>query len=128
MKVKLTAIGALAACAAACLAAPAVAGTPYPTEVTIKEQNGDFNGKVKSQGEGVDLCLEDRKVTLMKQKSGDDQKINSDTTGPDGKWDTGNTHVGPGKYYAKAKQVKLMRKARGAVLCKKGKSNTVTVN
>lgn len=127
MRVKLMAIGALAACAAVSLTATAVAGAPYPTEVTIKEQNGDFNGKVKSEGEGVELCLEDRKVTVMKQKSGKDQKINSDTTDEEGKWNTGNTGVGPGKYYAKAKEVILVR-AAGPILCEKGKSKTVTVN
>ena len=124
---KLMTIGALAACAAACVAATAVAGANYPTEVTIKEQNGDFSGKLKSEGSGVEFCLADRKVTVFKQKSGDDQKVNSDTTDGDGKWNTGNTHVGPGKYYAKTKAIAEMMK-RGDNLCQKGKSKTVTVN
>ena len=66
---------------------------PFPTDVTIREQNGDFHGKVKSP-DGGQQCIEDRKVTLFKKKDGPDQRINSDTTDTGGNWNTGNTHVG----------------------------------
>lgn len=125
MKSKLTTFVALVMCMGLVLAGVASAGDPpYPTEVTINEQNGDFHGKVKSP-EGGQQCIEDRKVTVYKKKDGPDQKVNSDTSGSGGSWDTGNTHVGHGKYYAKAKRVLLKT---DAVLCETGRSETVTVN
>ena len=125
MRSKLTTFVALVMCAGLVLAGVASAGDPpYPTDVTIKEQNGDFHGKVKSP-EGGQQCVEDRKVTVFKKKDGPDKRINSDTTDTAGNWNTGNTHVGKGKYYAKAKAVLLKT---DEVLCEKGKSETVTVN
>jgi hypothetical protein len=86
------------------------------TKVTIKEQNGDFSGKVKSDKQ---KCVEERKVTLWRaHKNKDDEKIATDTTGSDGEWSTGNTGAEKGKYYAKAGKVSG---------CKKGISETVKV-
>jgi hypothetical protein len=117
---------ALVVCGGLVLAGVASAGAPpYPTKVTIKEQNGDFHGKVKSD---VTECVVDRKVTVLKKRSGPDKRINSDTSDEDGKWSTGNTGVGPGKYYAKAKGSDPEAKRGGAPYCEKGKSETVTVN
>ena len=125
MKSKLTTFVALVMCAGLVLAGVASAGDPpYPTEVTIREQNGDFLGKVKSP-EGGQQCIEDRKVTVFKKRDGRDKRINSDTTDPGGNWNTGNTGVGKGKYYARAKAVLLKT---DEVLCEKGKSKTVTVD
>jgi hypothetical protein len=125
VKLKLTTFVALVICAGLVLAGVASAGDPpYPTDVTIREQNGDFHGKVKSP-EGGQQCLEDRKVTVFKKRDGRDKRINSDTTDKGGNWNTGNTHVGKGKYYAKAKAVLLKT---DEVLCEKGKSKTVTVD
>jgi hypothetical protein len=119
MKARLIAL-AVVVCAGLVLASAATAGAPYATQVTIKEQNGDFNGKVKSENS---ICIADRTVTVFKRRKGrPDKKINSDTSGKDGKWSTGNTHVGKGKYYAKAKPV---LKGSG---CKRGKSRVVTVD
>jgi hypothetical protein len=126
LRAKLTGFVALVASAGLVLAGVASAGDPpYPTKVTIKEENGDFHGKVKSDGGAP--CIEGRKVTVYKKRDGDDKKINSDVSGSDGSWDTGNTHVGPGKYYAKARSVQDV-KAKGVPYCEKGKSETVTVN
>ncbi|MDX6586568.1 MAG: hypothetical protein QOI31_1041 [Solirubrobacterales bacterium] len=86
----------------------------YPTEVTIKGPNGDFSGKVKSD---ADPCKVDRKVTVFKKRSGDDKKIGSDTSEPNGAWSTGNSGENNGKFYAKAK-------AEGDV-CEAGKSETI---
>ena len=126
MKSKLTTlVAAVVICMGLVLAGVASAGEPpVPTEVTIKEQNGDFHGKVKSP-DGGQQCIEDRKVTVYKKKDGPDKKINSDTADTAGNWDTGNTHVGQGKYYAKAKHVLLKTEE---VHCETGKSETVTVN
>jgi hypothetical protein len=116
---------ALALCAGLVLAGVATAGEPpYETKVTIKEENGDFHGRVKSP-EGGQQCIEDRKVTVFKKRDGQDKRINSDTTDGDGRWNTGNTHVGRGKYYAKAKAVLLKTQE---VLCEKAKSEIVVVN
>jgi hypothetical protein len=118
---------ALVACGGLVLAASTSALlASYPTDVTIKEQNGDFHGKVKS---ATASCIVDRKVTVFKKRDGDDKKINSDTSDKDGKWNTGNTHVGPGKYYAKAKAVApLKAPIHRGLECQKGKSKTITVN
>jgi hypothetical protein len=125
VKSKLTTFVALGVCTGLVLAGVASAGDPpFPTEVTIREQNGDFHGKVKSP-QGGQECIEDRKLTVFKKQDGPDRKINSDTTDTAGNWDTGNTHVGKGKYYAKAKAVLLMT---NEVFCEKGKSETVTVD
>jgi hypothetical protein len=123
---KLTAFVALVVCGGLVLAGVASAGVPFETDVTIKEENGDFHGMVKS---ATASCIVDRKVTVFKKRDGDDKKINSDTSDKDGKWNTGNTHVGPGKYYAKAKAVApLKAPIHRGLECQKGKSKTITVN
>jgi hypothetical protein len=126
MRLKLTAFMALAVCGGLLLASAASAGAPHPTQVTIKEQSGDFSGKVKSENSS---CIADRTVTVLKKrKNRPDKKINSDTTDKAGKWNTGNTGVGKGKYYARAKRVAPLKTAmRGTVLCRAGKSKVVTV-
>jgi len=75
--------------------------------VTIKAENTDLSGTVKSTRKA---CKDERKVLLVKQKGskgGDDDKvIASDTTeleGGVGKWSTGNTGI-EGKFYAKVKR------------------------
>ncbi len=80
-------------------AASASAGSP--TEITIKENGGDFFGKVKSSNQN---CLEDRTVKVKKVRPGKDEYIAMDTTDSDGKWNTGNTGQDKGKFYAKVKE------------------------
>jgi hypothetical protein len=130
---KLTLLVAALACAALVVAGPAGAGTVGSTVVTIKEENGDFQGRVKSN---VSECIENRKVVVFKKRDGQDLKIASDTTeGPKprqkglnfvAQWSTGNTHVGKGKYYAKARQVQFAK--RGVTGCDADKSRIVTVD
>ena len=117
----MAAVGAVL-CVALVVAGTAGAGSFFQTDVTIKEQNGDFHGKVKSEG-GFD-CVADRTVYLYKKRDGADRKITFDVSDVDGDWDTGNTHVGRGRYYARAKAVDFA----GGGGCRKGKSETVTVN
>ena len=121
---KLTAVVAVAACAALIVAATAMAGTIGTTTVTIQEENGDFHGRVKSNEPD---CRADRHVALFKQRKGKDEKIASDTTENNGDWSTGNTHVKHGKYYAKARKVQFAMK-RGLIGCDPDKSRVVTVN
>jgi hypothetical protein len=80
--------------------------------VTIKVDGQDYSGKVKSEKQ---RCITDRKVTLFKQKGGeqgggDDIKVGSDTADEEGDWNTGNTGSS-GKHYAKAR--KIPDKCRG---------------
>jgi hypothetical protein len=121
---KLMAVVAVAACAALVVVGTAIAGTVGTTTVTIQEQNGDFQGRVKSNQPD---CRGDRKVVLFKQRKGPDDKIASDTSENNGDWSTGNTHVNHGKYYAKARRVQFAMK-RGLVGCEPDKSRVVTVN
>lgn len=80
-----------------------------PSKVTIKGNNGDYYGKVKSSDPD---CLEDRKVTVFKMKGGspvpkNDKKIGSDTTeldGNKGAWSIGNSGYKKGYFYAKLKK------------------------
>ena len=75
--------------------------------VTIKAENTDLSGTVKSQRR---VCKDERKVLLIKQKGtkggSDDKVIASDTTELDngvGEWSTGNTGI-EGRFYAKVKR------------------------
>ena len=83
------------------------------TEITIKEQGGDFSGKVKSNN---GYCIENRTVKLMKKKPGKDQKIVTDTSGLNGEWSAGNTGENNGKFYALVKAL---------ASCDKAKSKTI---
>jgi len=82
-----------------------------PTKVTIQAQSGgDFYGYVKSSDPGT--CSNERKVILYRMLGdsphpSDDQKIASDTAGPNGDrymWSTGNTGQRHGKFYARVKR------------------------
>ena len=84
------------------------------TEITIKEQGGDFSGKVKSDN---GYCEGDnRTVKLFKKKPGKDSKIATDTTDIDSAWATGNTGENQGRFYAVVKAV---------ASCDKAKSKTI---
>ena len=94
----------IAALSAFGLASTASAGGTL-TIVTIREQSGDFFGKVKSERA---KCYQDRRVALYKQKGpmqvpSEDKKVAQDNSDNDGKWNTGNTGFNKGKFYARAK-------------------------
>ena len=96
---------ALAVFAGLGLTASASAAPLAPTTVTIKEESGDFSGKVKSS---KDKCVNDRKVALYKQKGAEqqpseDKKVATDNASSNGDWSTGNTGFNKGKFYARAK-------------------------
>ena len=77
----------------------AQAGGSADSTVTIVEQSGDFHGKVMSPRNS---CVGDRKVKVMKVKSGPDEYTGyQDTTENNGDWNTGNTSANNGRYYAK---------------------------
>jgi hypothetical protein len=105
----------------------------FPTSVTINFVAGDayhadkFKGKVKSRKKA---CRRHRKVTVLRKKPGPDAKYGSDFTNRKGKYVVTRgdaTHARAGKYYAKAKK-KVKVKSNGTkIVCKKGKSKTITV-
>ncbi len=77
------------------------------TKVSIKGQDGDYYGYVKSDDQN---CESNRKVVVYKQLGSvqdpkNDQKIGTDTAepnGPDAMWSIGNSGYKTGKFYAKA--------------------------
>ncbi len=85
---------------------PAAAGQLTKTTVTIKTNNGDFWGYIKSPW--TDWCAVGRKVVLFKQKGAmqkpkTDRRVATDTasrTGGRYMWSTGNTGLS-GKFYAR---------------------------
>jgi hypothetical protein len=91
------------------LAAPVIAGA-INTKVTIKEENGDFHGKVFSRKR---KCLGGRTVTVYELKGtgqyhpARDKKIASDISerdGDHGVWSVNNTGAKRGRYYAMARR------------------------
>ncbi len=92
------------------------------TRVTIKTKNGDFWGYIYSPK--LKLCAKNRKVVLYRQLGKEqnpktDKKIGSDISslnGTRGEWNTGNTGLRHGKYYARAPKT---------VNCKADSSDTV---
>jgi hypothetical protein len=98
---------ALVVVAALGLTASAGARGAAETNVTIRENSGDFHGKVKSSKQS---CVDERKVALYKQKGHDqmpsqDKKVASDSASSNGEWSTGNTGFEKGKFYARAKAI-----------------------
>lgn len=82
-------------------------GTQADTTVTIRTENGDFWGQVKSNRPMK--CAEGRKVVVFKQVGSSpnpsaDTRIASDTASQSGdryEWSTGNTGRTSGRYYAR---------------------------
>jgi hypothetical protein len=106
MRVKVfTTVAAMIVAGAFATGAAASAGKT-PTEVTIRGENGDFYGNVKSSDPS---CADGRKVTVFKLKGsapdpGVDRKIASDTASFSGgkyRWSVGNTGEKRGKFYAR---------------------------
>lgn len=105
-------------------ASGATAAGKAPTEVTIKGQEGDYYGYVKSSDSD---CESDRKVNVYKMLGSSpdrqtDLKIGSDIAqpnGPDGMWSIGNSGYKKGKFYAHVK---------GTTECKGDLSPVITRN
>ena len=120
-----TAIAALAIAVTAFTAvASADAGNRRPkdagkaeTKVSIKGDNGDYYGYVKSSDAGN--CANDRKVKVFKQTGNDqdpkhDLKIGTDTAEPNGDkymWSIGNSGYKHGEFYAKVGKTSLCKGA-----------------
>jgi hypothetical protein len=93
----LAAVGALALWSA--LALTGVAGARDAAKVTVTiHYNGDgFQGKVKSARA---KCVRNRTVKVFKLKNGTRQKLYTDTTDHEGRWNTGNSGPVSGRFYA----------------------------
>ena len=83
-----------------------VAGTAWAgeaqTEIKITDEI-DVAGKVQST---VNQCKDERKVVLLKKRSGKDKKMGADTADGTGRFSFGNPGLGPGRYYVKAKRIR----------------------
>jgi len=103
--------------------ASAQAGGKADTKVSIKGDNGDYYGYVKSSDAGN--CANDRKVKVFKQTGNEqdpkhDLKIGTDTAEPNGDkymWSIGNSGYKHGEFYAKVGKTSL---------CKGATSKTIT--
>jgi hypothetical protein len=106
MRIKMFAAAALVAITGAFGATTAAqAADLTPTKVTIKGENGDYYGKVKS--EDAD-CESERTVKVYKlngnkPKPKRDQLIGTDTA-DNGEWSIGNSGYKDGSFYAKVKK------------------------
>jgi len=97
--------------------ASAQAGGKADTKVSIKGDNGDYYGYVKSSDAGN--CANDRKVKVFKQTGNDqdpkhDLKIGTDTAEPNGEkymWSIGNSGYKHGEFYAKVGKTSLCKGA-----------------
>lgn len=110
-----TALAALAVALTALTGVASAAGAD--TKVSIKGDNGDYYGYVKSSNPAD--CADGRKVTVFKQLGSvqdpsSDQKIGSDTAelnGTKAMWSIGNSGFKTGEFYAKAAKVPGVCKA-----------------
>ena len=97
--------------------ASAQAGGKADTKVSIKGDNGDYYGSVKSSNTGN--CANDRKVKVFKQTGNEqdpkhDLKIGTDTAEPNGDkymWSIGNSGYKHGEFYAKVGKTSLCKGA-----------------
>ena len=79
------------------------------TKVTIKGDNGDYYGYVKSADQDCELNREVKVYEMLgsKPKPKQDNEIGSDTAqpnGPDSMWSIGNSGYKDGYFYAKVKK------------------------
>ena len=106
----------IATLATAAVALTALTGTAFgatDTKVTIKGENGDFYGYVKSADPD---CASERKVVLFRngEKIGSD--ISEATNGNKSMWSTGNSGYKTGDFYAKAKKTSDCKAATSKTL------------
>jgi hypothetical protein len=107
----LVSVVALAVCGAVALTGIASAGHRAKTRVTIQTENGDFWGKVFSPR--LHKCADNRKIKVYKQQGpeqnpGTEEVVARDTSelhGDHGEWNTGNTGLRGGKFYARAGRI-----------------------
>lgn len=104
----------------------------YGTGLSIKYSSGSaidpsdpfasaaFKGKVRSDKR---QCKKKRAVVITERSSG---KIGKTKSEKDGSYAIAAPGSGPGKYYAKAKK-KTIKKKNKMIVCKAGKSPTITV-
>lgn len=104
-KFRAIAVAVIALLTCAAVLAPGVADARRRrATLTIEVNGGDFSGRVKHRKE---ICRAEREVIVFLQNGADpdpatDTEIASDTSGADGKWNTGNTGANDGRYYAHA--------------------------
>jgi hypothetical protein len=70
------------------------------TKVTIHYTGDGFHGKLKSSKA---KCIKNRKVKVIRKSNG--QKLYSDISDRDGRWDTGNSGQVHGTFYAHTRRI-----------------------
>ena len=106
---KLIAVLAITVSGIGATAGVASAAERTPTKVTIKGDDGDFYGYVKSENPAE--CADERQVTLFEMLGSspdpkNDRKIVTDTASSNGAkymWSAGNTGEKDGYFYARVK-------------------------
>jgi hypothetical protein len=110
------------------VAATAAEKTKVKTKVTIKYdsgsgapyyENASFSGKVKAK-KG---CKKNRQVKV-KQVGG--ATVGTDKSNKNGKYEVSAGSFNEGSFFAKAKK-KVIEKNNKTIVCKKGKSKTITI-
>ena len=106
LRSKLLAVVLLVVCGAVAVVGVGVASGAARTTVTIKYNGDGFQGKVKS---AKPKCVRNRTVNVYKQKGSEpnrsvDEKLYTDTSDSEGRWDTGTSGQAHGKFYARAKR------------------------
>jgi hypothetical protein len=91
----LAAVGVLAICSAVGLTGVAGARDAAKTKVTIHYNGDGFQGKLKSSKA---KCIKNRKVKVFRKSDG--QKLYTDVSDGDGRWNTGNSGQIHGTFYA----------------------------
>jgi hypothetical protein len=89
-----------------------------------------FSGKVKSKGKKKikKKCKKGRNVIVIRKAGNQKQKIGKTKSKKKGRWalDVGGL-AEPGNYFAKVKK-KVKKKGGNKIVCKKGKSPTISVS
>jgi hypothetical protein len=85
-----------------------------------------FSGKIGSAKSG---CKKNRKVKLVRKKSGNEKTLGSDKTSGKGKFKIklSGGNLGKGKYFAKVKKSSF-KKSGDKIVCGKAKSGSVSVS
>ncbi len=120
-------LAVLAACVAmiAGLALPSLASAATfrtTVSITFVDRAGPdiFRGRVMSPNNN---CIEDRLIRLFRVRDGNDQRIDTDESEDDGRWDIDvEGDPRPGDYY-----VRIPRSTLGADICGAAQSPTIPV-
>jgi hypothetical protein len=96
----------------------------YDSQVKILNGPPAFHGKVTS---AHNVCKNQRHVAMFKRRSGHDQKLGGDQTGPAGRWEIEVEIQGSAVFYARVREKEQIVGGNGYV-CEKDRSPDVIVD